>query len=139
MTDDSNIIHITFKEITTNNELFCQFDDQHGVILLDVKNPFTEEDFQTISSLIDPYFASHGELRGIIINSKKFPYWSSAANRTQYLNFARDNHYKFKKAALGMGGFFTKIVARIARGRAHPEVKIFKYNKIEEAQSWILL
>ncbi len=137
MTSD-NIIHITFKEITTDNELFCQFDDQHGVILLDVKNPFSKEDFQIISSIIDPYFAEHGELRGVIINSKKFPYWSSAKNRNEYLNFASDNHYKFKKAALGMGGFFTKIVARIARGRVHPEVKIFKYNKIEEAQSWIL-
>ncbi len=136
---NNDIIQITFKEITTDNELFCQFDDQHGVILLDVKNPFSKEDFQTISSIIDPYFADHGELKGIIINSKKFPYWSSAQNRNEYLDFARDNHYKFKKAALGMGGFFTKIVARIARGRVHPEVKIFKYNKIEEAQAWILL
>jgi len=129
---------VTFQETTNRNELFCQFDGHHGVLLLDVKNPFSEEDFQTISEIIDPYFAEHGELRGIIINAKKFPYWTSAKNRTEYLNFASNNHHKFKKAALNMGGFFTKIVARIARGKVHPEVKVFKFNQIEKAQDWIL-
>jgi hypothetical protein len=129
---------VTFKETRTKNELFCQFDEHHGVLLLDVVNSFTEEDFLKISELIDPYFLEHQELRGVIINSKKFPYWSNARNRAEYLNFAKNNHFKFQKAALNMGGFFTKIIARIAIGRIHPEVKIFKYNQIEKAQDWIL-
>lgn len=131
-------LELTFKEMTTENNLFCQFDEQNGILLMDVKNPFSDDDFNTISSIIDPYFTTHGELGGVIINSKKFPYWSNAQNRIEYLNFARDNHIKFKKVALGMGGFFAKIVARIARGRVRPEVKIFKYNQIEKAQNWIL-
>ena len=137
MTKDDNL-ELIFTETTTENGLFCQFDDQNGVLLLDVKTPFSDDDFETISNIIDPYYTTRGELKGIIINSKKFPYWSSAQSRIEYLNFARNNHYKFKKAALVMGGFFTKIVARIARGRVHPQVKIFKYNEIEKAQSWIL-
>ncbi len=135
---ENDIIEIDFKEITTDNGLFCQFDEVHGVLLLDVKKSFNEDDFETISEIIDPYFAEHGELRGVIINSKKFPYWSSPLNRSQYLDFAGENHYKFKKAALVMGGFFTKIVARVARGRVHPQVKIFKYQQIQKAQHWIL-
>ena len=135
---NSDVLEISFKEITTENNLLCQFDDQNGVLLLDVKNSFSDDDFQTILSLIDPYFATHGELKGIIINSKKFPYWQGAKNRAEYLNFAGNHHHKFKKAALAMGGFFTKIVARIARGRVHPEVKIFKHKQIEEAQRWIV-
>lgn len=138
MTKESNIIEVTFKELTTNNGLFCQFDDYHGVLFLDVKAPFCEEDFAAITNLIDPYYASKGELAGVIINSKKFPYWSSAQNRSQYLEFASNNHGKFKRAALSMGGFFTKIVVSIARRRVHPEVKIFKYNQVEKAQDWIL-
>lgn len=129
---------IIFKETTTRNALFCQFDDQNGIILLDVKNPFTAEDFEIVTSIIDPHFRERGELKGIIINAKKFPYWTSAQNRVQYLRFARENHQKFEKAALGMGGFFTKILARMASGRVNPEIKIFKYNEIEKAQEWIL-
>ncbi len=138
MTKESNIIEITFKEISTPSGLFCQFDEQNGVLLLDVKSPFTAEDFQTISSIIDPYFAAKGELGGVIINSKKFPYWRNAQNRREYINFAQENHQKFKKAALSMGGFFVKIVVRIARGRVHPVVKTFKYGQIEQAQEWIV-
>ncbi len=134
----SDHFEVTFKETRTKNGLFCQFDEHHGVLLLDVLNPFTEEDFLTISEIIDPYFTERQELRGVIINSKKFPYWSSARNRTEYLGFANNNHYKFQKTALNMGGFFPKIIARIARGRVHPEIKIFKYNQIEKAQDWIL-
>ncbi len=134
----NDIPQITFKEIKTRNDLFCQFDDHNGVLLLDVVNSFIEDDFKTIASIIDPYFSTRGELEGIIINSKKFPYWTSAKNRGEYLSFASDNHHKFKKAAFSMGGFFTKIIVRIASGRVHPQVKIFKYNEIEKAQDWIL-
>ncbi len=129
---------IIFKELKTRNDLFCQFDEHNGVLLLDVVNPFTADDFKTIASIIDPYFSTRGEFEGIIINAKKFPYWTSVENRAEYLNFASNNHHKFKKAALSMGGFFTKIVARIGRGRVHPKIKTFKYNEIEKAQDWIL-
>ena len=138
MTKNDNFIELTFKESRTQNDLFCQFDDHHGILLLDVQNPFTADDFVEISKIIDPFFEKRGELLGVIINSKKFPYWSGAQNRSEYLNFASNNHQKFKKAALVMGGFFTKIVARIARGRVHPQIKIFKFNQISEAQDWIL-
>ena len=137
MTKEINLPE-SFHEVTTANKLLCQFDEENGVLLLDIKNPFSADDFKTISIFIDPYFQTKGELGGIIINSKKFPYWSSPQNRAEYINFAQNNHYKFKKAALNMGGFFAMIVARIARGRAHPEIKTFKYNQIEKAQAWIL-
>lgn len=131
-------VELTFREVKTINDLFCQFDDKNGVLLLDVKKPFTADDFENIDAIVEPYYKEHGELKGVIINSPKFPYWSDAKNRAQYLAFARNNHEKFKKAALGMNGFFVKIVARIARGRVHPQLKLFKYNEIAEAQSWIL-
>ncbi len=129
---------IVFKEITTPNGLFCQFEEGEGVIFLDVKSPFTADDFSAIEDIINPYFSTKGELKGIIINSKKFPYWSSSENRKEYMNFAIENHHKFKRAALSMGGFFTRIVARIGRGRVHPEIKVFSYNDVEKAQEWVL-
>jgi len=138
MASSAELMELTFQEITTQNDLFCQFDEKNGVLLLDIKNPLNDDDFATISEIIDPYFAANGELGGIIINSKKFPYWDGARNRRQYVDFAGNNHRKFKKAALCMGGFFVKFLVKIARGRVHPEVQMFKFKKIEAAQSWIL-
>ena len=136
---DSNSFEVTFKETSTESGLFCQFDEHHGVLLLDVTSAsFTADDFKIISSIIDPYSAEHGMLKGVIVHSKKFPYWSSPQNRAEYINFANNNHHKFEKAAFSMGGFFAKIVIRIAKGRVHPKVKLFKYDQIQQAQSWIL-
>ncbi len=131
-------IELFFKEIVTENGLFCQFDEKHGILFLDVKNSFSSEDFVAISSLIDPYFEEFGQLSGVIVNSKKFPYWQNIHNRAQYFHFAQQNHNKFKKVAFLMGGFFIKIVVRVARGKVSSEVKLFKYNRISEAQNWIL-
>lgn len=136
MSDNSEMV--IFKETTTDNELFCQFDDHYGVLLLDVKNPFNAEDFETIAEMINPYFKEHGKLKGVIIHAKKFPYWKGYKNRQEYLNFVIVNHRKFEKAALAMGGFFTRIIAQLAKGRVHPEVKTFRYRQIEKAQDWIL-
>lgn len=138
MREDDNLIRLAFHELTTDNDLFCQFDERHGVLLLNVENPFNDDDFRTILSIIDPYFVENGTLRGIIINSKKFPYWTSPHNRAQYLGFASQNHHKFKKIALCMNGFFPKIVLRVARNRIKGLIRIYKFNHIVEAQEWML-
>lgn len=138
MTSEENYIELTFSELTTDNELFCQFDEQNGVLLLDVKNNFTTDDFEVISGVVDSYYKAHGELRGIIINAKKFPFWKGAKNRAEYVSFAGNNHQKFSKVAFGIGGLFIKFIEKIAKGRVHPEIKLFKYNQIEKAQDWIL-
>lgn len=138
MASEENYIELSFSELMTDNNLFCQFDDQNGVLLLDVKNNFTKDDFETISSIIDPYFKEHEELKGIIINAKKFPFWKGTKNRLEYVNFVRNNHEKFSRVAFGINGLFIKFIAKIAKGRISSEVKLFKYNQIEKAQSWIL-
>jgi hypothetical protein len=138
MPNKTHEIELIFHEVRTSNDLFCQFDEQHGVLLLDIKNPFSTEDFQTISSIIEPYFAERGELNGIIINAKKFFKWTSPQNRAEYLGFVAANHRKFKKAALAMGGFFVKVLLRLAKSRIHPEVKTFKHNQIHQAQKWMI-
>ncbi len=138
MTNDRNYIELTFQEITTDNKLFCQFDNIHGILLLDIKNRLNEKDFDAISEIINPYFIKKGELSGIIINAKKFPYWKGSKNRLEYLNFASQNHRKFRKCAFCIGGFFIRVIAKFAKDNAYPEVKMFKFNQVEKAQDWIL-
>ena len=133
-----NHVELTFSEQTTNNDLFCQFDDRNGVLLLDMTNPFSTKDFEIIANIITPYFEEKSELKGLIIHSKKFLRWRNPQNRAEYINFARQHHHKFDKVALSMGGFFTKVLARLAKDRIHPELKVFKYDKVSDAQDWIL-
>lgn len=137
--NNNNDFELTFQETTTKNQLFCQFDDHNGVLLLDIKKyPLTGDDFAVISNIIHQFHQERGQLKGVIIHCKKFPYWKSAQRRQQYINFARNNHYKFKKIALSMNGFFPKVIVRIAKGRIEGQIKLFKFNQIHQAQSWIL-
>lgn len=125
------------NEIEGRTPITYEFDEAQGVLLVEITSNLTNDDFATLSQVIDPYYNKNGELSGIILNSKKFPYWKGNANFKEYVAFARDNHYKFKKVALTMGGFFPKVVRRIAGRYSQAEVNNFGYDKILPAQKWI--
>lgn len=127
-----------FNQLKSTQDLQCSIDDETGVMLLNLKRNLTSSDFDFLSKVIDEYFNKNGEFKGIIVNAKKFPYWKGAQNRIEYMNFAAANHHKFAKVALTIDGFFVRLLPKIARGRIQSEVKHFGYNKIEEADSWIL-
>lgn len=127
-----------FGKPKITQHLQCSIDDETGVMLLNVGKNLDKNDFDFLQKLIDEYFDAKGEFKGIIINSKKFPYWKGALNREEYKNFAAANHHKFAKVALAMDGFFVRLLPQIVRGRVHPEVKNFAYNQIERADEWIL-
>lgn len=115
-----------------------QYDKENDLLLIEVQKNFVSEDFETLSRFIEEHYQQHGEFRGLILNSKKFPYWKGARNRAEYFSFAANNHYKFKKVALAMNGFMAKIITTFANGRAHPKIKNFNYNKIRASCSWLL-
>ena len=108
------------------------------VLLIEVKNNLSTEDFAALSKVIDPYYEKHKELNGIILNSKKFPYWKGVENRREYISFAQNYHYKTRKVAICMGGFFPKLLPSLARRFIQPELKNFGYKKIDAANHWIL-
>lgn len=124
-------------EIQAKIPVTCEIEEEQGILLVEINGNLTSEDFAILSGAIDPYYKSHGQFNGIILNSKKFPYWKGNANFKEYVAFARDNHFKFKKVALTMGGFFPKVVRRIAGRYIEAEVNNFGYDKILAAQKWI--
>ncbi len=126
------------NEIKKRKPIVCYFDDSKTVLLVEVTNSLSPEDFATLSGLIDPYYAEHKELNGIIINAKKFPYWNGVAGLRAHIDFVQNHHYKTKKVAICIGGFFPKLLPRLARRFIQPELKNFGYNKIEAAHDWTL-
>ena len=119
--------------------LVCYIEEQNGILLVEIKNTITSKDFAALSRAIDPYYEAHGEFKGIILHSKKFPYWKGAEARREYMYFVENYHYKFKKVAIGMGGFFPKLLPNLAKRFIKPELKNFGYNNVDAAHDWILL
>ncbi len=123
--------------VRTRTGMGYQFDEDTKLLLIEPDGNFKDIDFEVLGSFINQHYQLSGELPGVILNSKKFPYWKGVLNFRQYLSFAANNHYKFKKVAMTMNGFLVKVVLSMARGRAHPEIKIFPYNKISAACDWL--
>lgn len=115
-----------------------QFDEETQLLLIEPHKNFTDTDFEILGSFINQHYQQHGEFAGLILNAKKFPFWKGPRNFKEYVSFAANNHYKFKKVALTMNGFLVKVVVAMARGRAHPELKILPHNKIKAACDWLL-
>ena len=126
------------NEIKIRKPITCYFDETKTVLLVEVKNSLSTEDFTILSQVIDPYYKQHKEFNGIIINSKKFPYWKGTESLRAHISFVQNHHYKTKKVAICMGGFFPKLLPKLARRFVQPEVKNFGYNKIDAANHWIL-
>jgi hypothetical protein len=122
----------------SGNYITCSLDEQNAVLIVEVKSALAKEDFILLSKVIDPFYQRNGELKGIIINTKKFPFWKSSESFSAHISFVKNYHYKTKKIALAIDSFLPKLLAKLARRFIHAEVKNFSYNKIDEARDWIL-
>ena len=49
--------------------LNIELDREAGLAVVQPKGALSEEDFNTVASVIDPYLEEHGELSGLIIYS----------------------------------------------------------------------
>jgi len=57
--------------------LDVELDEVNGIATLSPNGALSEKDFESASSLIDPYIEKYGSLKGLIIKTKTFPGWES--------------------------------------------------------------
>lgn len=93
----------------SGNSITCSLDEQNAVLTVEVKSALTKEDFILLSKVIDPFYQRNGELKGIIINAKKFPFWKNYESFSAHISFVRNYHYKTKKIALAAGASFQNF------------------------------
>ncbi len=113
-------------------------DEKNGVVYVKPHAPLTVEDFKQFASIIDPYISLHGYLKGLVIETPKFPGWDSIKAFKAHINFIHQHQAKVKKIALVTDFKFAIIFQHIVGLFIKPEIKRFSYDKKELAQQWIL-
>jgi len=108
-----------------------------AILIVRPAGPLTQADFQRISSEVDPFIVSHGNLRGIMIEAERFPGWDSFAALASHFRFVADHHEKIKRVAVVTDAELLKILPRIADHFVQAEVKQFDYGQTEQALAWI--
>ncbi|HXK56000.1 MAG: STAS/SEC14 domain-containing protein [Gammaproteobacteria bacterium] len=109
-----------------------------GIVILEPDGALTVGDFEAAAEKIDPFIEERGRLNGLIIRSESFPGWDSFAALTKHLSFVRNHHQKISRVALVTDSPIGKLAEVVAGHFVNAEVKVFKYEELEEARSWIL-
>lgn len=118
--------------------LNVDLDQIEGIAVLEPDGVLTEKDFQSASSLIDPYIERAGKLNGIIIHVQSFPGWDSFSALLTHLKFIRDHHEKVSFVALATDSPIGRFAENVASHFVSAEIKEFPFNELENARKWIL-
>ncbi len=114
------------------------FDKEEAIVTLEPVYPLEREDFETAVKVIDPFIQAHGTLKGLIIETKSFPYWKDLAALIAHLKFIKGHHKKVKRLAFVTDSIIGEISEHFTSHFVHAEVKHFPYGAHGKARAWIL-
>ena len=61
--------------------------DAEGIVVIAPEAALAKADFERLSSIVDPYIASRGSLRGLMVKAASFPGWESIGALFSHLQF----------------------------------------------------
>jgi hypothetical protein len=117
--------------------LDIELDEKMGIAIVRPDGALSENDFDVISSVIDPYLDKHEKLAGLIISTETFPGWESFASFLKHFKFVKGHHKNLSHVALITDSEMGNVAEKIAGHFVSAKIKHFPYNQIDEAKSWI--
>ena len=80
--------------------LNVELNEVNGIATLTPDGALSEKDFESASTVIDPYIEKYGNLKGLIIYTKTFPGWDSFSSLIKHFKFVKEHHKKVSHVAL---------------------------------------
>jgi len=75
--------------------LKINLDKQTKILEVEPRGALGQQDFQSVSIIVDPFIDEFEKLNGIIIYTKSFPGRDSFAALIKHLKFVSDHHKKY--------------------------------------------
>ena len=107
-----------------------------GVIVVELKEALSANDFDALAFTTDTWFEAHGKLRGVVIHCREFPGWENLRSVIRHVRFMRDHHRKVERVALAADSRLASLVPHIAEHFAEAEVKSFRFDELDAAIAW---
>ena len=117
--------------------LNVELDEVKGIATLRPDGALSENDFESVSNVVDHYIEKSGKLNGIIICTKTFPGWDSFAALIKHFKFVKEHHKKVAHVALVTDTAVGEFAVKIAEHFVSAEIKHFAFDELSAAQSWI--
>lgn len=107
-----------------------------GVLVLQPTGPLEREDFNALSSLVDPWIEAHKKLQGVVICTEKFPGWENFGSFIRHIEFVSGHHRKVRKVALALDGALPEFISKVASHFVEAEIKQFPFAEKNRAIEW---
>lgn len=108
-----------------------------GVVVVEVKGPLEEEDFSSLSRIVDDYLGKHKKLQGIIIRADRFPGWENFSAFVDHLRFVRDHHRRIEKVAVVTDSPIGKLAPVLSGHFVSAELRHFPASEFSAASAWV--
>ncbi len=122
----------------SESKLDFQLDSKKGILTLRPTQTLETSDFDTLAMALDPWLERGGELKGIVLNVKKFPGWENLGAFARHFQFVKDHHKKVPRLAVCSDSELFRAMTKIAEVFVKAEVRRFEYEEFEAAEDWIL-
>ena len=113
-------------------------DEQNAILLVQPQGKLQASDFLKLGDAVDQYVKEHGNLKGLIIETEKFPGWDNIDAFKEHVKFIKKHKTFFAKIALVTNSLFAEVVKTLIAPFVPPHIKHFPYDQVEAAKQWIL-
>ena len=118
--------------------LTVELDEVTGIAILKPDGALSKKDFIYASSVIDPYIRKKDALKGVIINTRKFPGWESFGSLIKHFKFVKGHHKKLSRVAIVTDSVLGDFAEIIVTHFVSAEIKHFAFDELNKAKSWVL-
>lgn len=118
-----------------SNLKFELLDD--GVLVVHPTGVLRREDFDKLSSVVDPWIETHPALQGLVICIHKFPGWENIGSFIHHISFVKAHHRKVRRIALAVDGILPKLVSAFSSHFVEAEIKQFSCENVKDAVAWV--
>ena len=114
-----------------------KLDRENSVLHVHPTGPLRKQDFEELARTVDPFIEQTGGLRGLILETARFPGWENLGAAVRHFRFVRDHHRKIKKIAAVTDSPLGDAAEHIASHFVAAEIKHFSAGQLDEAKAWI--
>jgi len=118
--------------------LKINLDKENKILKLKPDGALSQQDFQSVATIVDPFIDEFKKLNGIIIYTKSFPGWDSFSALIKHLQFVSDHHKKISSVAFVTDSIIGDLAEKIATHFINASVRHFDFNDLDNAKEWII-
>lgn len=116
-----------------------KLDADSGILTLEpaADTALSEDDFEAVGKTIGDYITDHARLRGILLQSRKFPGWQNLGALFAHLKFVNSVHDRIDRIALVTNSPVGSFADHVLDPLMLAKVRRFDYDQRDEATRWL--